>query len=159
MTTLATSIGEYRAPQSEVVPGLFIGSRPPPGRHPDVDVIVLTAMEYQPRADAFPDVEVLHVPLDDDPRRPMHKEEIVAALRGGRRVARRLRDGRRVLVTCAMGLNRSSLVAALAMSEVYGMSADAIIERVRAARGPWALSNAYFEKLLRVTIDTRARAA
>jgi protein-tyrosine phosphatase len=141
--------------QSEVAPGLFVGSRPSPGRHACIDVIVLAAEEYQPSAEQFPGTEVIHAPLDDDPSRVLREDEVTIATRTGSRVARRLRAGRRVLVTCAMGLNRSSLVAALAMHEVHGMSADEIIARIRRARGPWALSNPNFEKLLRVAIEVR----
>lgn len=138
--------------RSRVAPGLFVGSKPAPGRYPAFDVIVLAALEYQPAGALFPDVEVIHVPLDDDPRRPMREDEIAAAVQAGRKIARRLRAGRRVLATCAMGLNRSALVAALAMREVYGMSADETIGRIRRARGPWALSNPNFELLLRIAI-------
>jgi protein-tyrosine phosphatase len=149
-------VSDRQVSRSEIVPGLFIGSKPMPGRH-DVDVIVLAAEEYQPLADLFPGVEVLHVPLDDAPNRPLREDEIAAATKAGSRVARRLRAGRRVLSSCQMGLNRSSLVAALAMHEVYGMTADEIIKRIRHARGPWALSNPNFERLLRVVIDVQRR--
>lgn len=118
-------------------------------------MIVLAAMEYQPPANQFSGAEVIHAPLDDDPTRPMREDEIVTAVNAAQRVARRLRAGRRVLSSCAMGLNRSSLIAALAMSDVYGMTADEIITRVRRARGAWALSNPNFERLLRVVIDAR----
>jgi protein-tyrosine phosphatase len=141
--------------RSEIVPGLFIGSKPTPGRHAEFDTIVLAAMEYQPPAKLFPGAEVIHVPLDDAPNRPLREDEIAAATKAGSRVARRLRAGRRVLVTCQMGLNRSSLVAALALHEVHGMSADEIVSRVRRARGQWALSNPNFERLLRTAIDVR----
>jgi len=141
--------------RSEVVPNLFVGSKPSPGRHEGIDTIILTAMEYQPPANLFPGAEVIHVPLDDAPDRTMREDEIVGATKASLRVARRLRAGRRVLVTCAMGLNRSGLVAALAIHEVYGMSADEIISRLRRARGVWALSNPNFEKLLRVVVDVR----
>lgn len=139
---------------SEVVPGLYVGSKPPPGKH-GVDAIVLAAMEYQPPAHLFPGTEVIHVPLDDAPGRHMREDEIALATKAAERVSRRLRAGRKVLVTCVMGLNRSGLVAALAMHEVHGMSADEIVARLRRARGVWALSNPNFEKLLRVVIDVK----
>jgi protein-tyrosine phosphatase len=141
--------------RSEIVPGLYVGSKPAPGRHEGIDTIVLAAMEYQPPAELFPGAEVIHVPLDDAPGRPMREDEIVAATKAAERVARRLRAGRRVLVSCAMGLNRSALVAAIAMHEIYGLGADEIVARLRRARGRWSLSNPNFEKLLRVVIDVR----
>jgi protein-tyrosine phosphatase len=141
--------------RSEVVPDLFVGSKPSPGRHEGIDVIVLAAEEYQPPAELFPGVEVIHAPLDDDPSRPLREDEIATAAKTASRIARRLRAGSRVLVSCAMGLNRSSLIAALAMHAVYGMSADEIIARIRRARGAWALSNPNFERLLRVAIEVR----
>jgi protein-tyrosine phosphatase len=144
-----------RADANEVAPGLFVGSKPPPGKHEGVDAIVLAAMEYQPPAHLFPGAEVIHAPLDDAPGRRMREDEIVIAANAAKRVAKLLRQGRRVLSSCQMGLNRSSLVAALAMQEVYGMSADEIVARLRRARGRWALSNPNFEKLLRVVIDVK----
>ena len=142
------------AEASEVAPGLYVGSKPAHGRHP-YDVIVLAAEEYQPHATRFPGAHVIHVPLDDAPWRQMRPDEIADAVRIGEVVARHLRAGRRVLVTCAMGLNRSSLVAAIAMHDVHGMGADEIIARIRRARGEWALSNPNFEKLLRAVVDVK----
>jgi protein-tyrosine phosphatase len=141
--------------RSEILPNLFVGSKPAHGRHEGIDTIVLAAIEYQPHADRFPGAEVIHVALDDAPSRPMHEEEIVGATKAAAHVARRLRAGCRVLVTCAMGLNRSALVAAIAMHDVYGMSADEIIARLRRARGSWAMSNPNFEKLLRTVIAVK----
>lgn len=141
--------------RSEVAPGLFISSKPAPGRHACVDTIVLMAMEYQPPADQFPGAEVIHAPLDDDPSRPLREDEMALAVKTASRVTRRIRANKGVLVSCAMGLNRSSFVAALAMRELYGMDVDEIIRRVRQARGPWALSNPNFEQLLRVVAEVR----
>jgi protein-tyrosine phosphatase len=98
---------------------------------------------------------VLHAPLDDDPSRQLREDEIALAVKTAGRVARRLRAGRRVLVTCAMGLNRSALIAALAMHDVFGMEADEIVTRLRSARGAWALSNPHFEKLVRAVVDVK----
>lgn len=143
-----------RGDVDELVPGLYIGSAPAHGQHP-VDVIVLAAEEYQPHASRFPGVELIRVPLDDAPSRQMRPDEIAGAVRTGEAVARHLRARRRVLVTCALGLNRSALIAAIAMHDVHGMEADEIIARIRRARGRWALSNPNFEKLLRAVIDVK----
>jgi protein-tyrosine phosphatase len=133
---------------SAVAPGLFVGSRPAPGRYRWLHVLVLCAYEYQPASSDFPGLTVLHVPLDDDPTRVMHRQEIAAATSAARTVARYLGAGRTVLVTCHQGWNRSGLVAALAMLEAFGMDADEAIARIRAARGPNALSNPIFERLI-----------
>jgi hypothetical protein len=55
---------------NEIVPGLYVGSKPPSGRYAGIDTIVLAAVEYQPPAALFPDTRVVHVPLNDDPKRP-----------------------------------------------------------------------------------------
>jgi len=138
------------AEANQVAPRLYVGSKPAPGRHEGFDTIVLNALEYQPPAHLFPGSEIIHSPIDDALSRPMTEQEIAAATKTGARVARRLLAGRCVLSTCQMGLNRSSLVAAIAMHDAYGMGVDEIISRIRRARGPWALSNPNFEQLLRV---------
>lgn len=141
--------------RSEILPNLFVDSKPAPGRHEGIDTIVLAAMEYQHSGDLFPDAKVIHVPLDDAPTRPMREDEIADATKAASHVARRLRERRQVLITCQMGLNRSALIAALAMHEIYGMRADDIVMRLRRARGAWALSNPNFERLLRAVVDVR----
>jgi protein-tyrosine phosphatase len=141
-----------RSPRTDVTivaPNLFIGSRPPPGRYRWLGVLALCAQEYQPPSYAFPGVAVLHVPLDDDPRRAMYDVEVALAMSNARTVARYLQSGQRVLVTCAMGLNRSALVAGLAMQRAFGMRADDVIEQIRDARSPSALGNKNFVRLLR----------
>ena len=62
-----------------------------------------------------------------------------------RLVASLVRSGRRVVVNCAAGLNRSGLVVARALIELGHDNREAVA-LVRAARGPWALSNRYFER-------------
>lgn len=63
-------------------------------------------------------------------------------------VASAVADGRRVLVRCSGGLNRSGLVVALALKHL-GHEADAAMALVRGARGPWALTNPGFVSHLR----------
>jgi hypothetical protein len=54
-----------------------------------------------------------------------------------------LRRGDRVLVRCMGGINRSSLVAALAMVKM-GWPPEAAINRIREVRSPWCLFNQSF---------------
>jgi hypothetical protein len=140
---------------SQVAPNLFIGSRPPPGYYRWLGVIVLCAREYQPPVWAFPNVTIVRAPLDDDPRRPMTDLEITTAVTNAGTVARYLIAGHRVLTSCHMGLNRSSLIAGLAMQRVFGMTADEVVERVREYRHPHALGNPRFVELLQ-RADRRA---
>ena len=58
-------------------------------------------------------------------------------------VARRVRSGERVLVTCAMGRNRSGLVSALALHFLTGISGAEAARLVKARRHN-ALTNRYF---------------
>lgn len=129
----------------EVAPGLYVGSAPPAGASFPLDhikTLILCAFEYQPHGWQFPGLEVLRVPLHDMGE-PMTLAEAHAAVRMASRVRRRLDSGRRVLVTCAQGRNRSGLVAAIAM-RMGGYSASRAIKAVRDARGEDALSNPYF---------------
>lgn len=112
------------------------------------DTLVLCAEEHQPPGRAFPGVEVIHLPFDDTVE-PMDYRQYGAIQKTADRVARRLRARRRVLVTCHAGLNRSGLVNALALMRATGAPPSIAIERIRARRGVRALSNPYFESLVR----------
>ncbi len=81
--------------------------------------------------------------IDDVPW--IDEKDAVHAL--GVRVAAHVRDGKRVAVNCAAGLNRSGLIVGRALIELGHTPANAI-GKVRAARGLWALSNVAFTKFL-----------
>ena len=57
-------------------------------------------------------------------------------------------QGRKVLVRCQMGYNRSGLVVALALLQLDCSPAAEVIELIRAKRGRWALCNEWFVKLI-----------
>jgi protein-tyrosine phosphatase len=130
----------------EVVPGLFIGTKlVPPADYESlgVDAIVdLEAWDYAWTPEVPDGCIYLSFPHGDaedvDPKVPL-----VAGF-----VASLVRDGRRVLVHCTEGLNRSGLVIAASLVEMGWSVADAI-ELVRERRGPTdddmrALSNESF---------------
>ena len=80
----------------------------------------------------------MHVPIwDDEMANPTGVR--AAALT----VAERVTAGKRVLVHCSAGLNRSGVVAARALM-FMGIPVAEAIARVRSARGPYALSNRDF---------------
>lgn len=60
-------------------------------------------------------------------------------------VAHAVGNGRPTLVACSAGLNRSGMVAALALQRL-GHAPEATVELLRAARGPYALCNGLFER-------------
>lgn len=133
---------------TRVVSGLYIGSRPPKGdrvARAGFAVLVLCAEELQPSSAEFPRLECLvHAGIDDG--RPS-SSELESAAWAARGVAQAVRDGQRCLVTCAMGLNRSGLVTALALRELAGCSgrkARELVQRVR--RG--SLVNEHFADFL-----------
>jgi protein-tyrosine phosphatase len=69
-------------------------------------------------------------------------------------VARSIRSQRPTLITCMGGLNRSGLVAAMALCRL-GCSPDEAIALVPAARGRYALGTELFEERLRRESATR----
>ena len=116
------------------------GSAPPIGVRLPFDTVVLAAMEYQPD---LPGHDVLHAPLDDGP--PPTQDERALIRRSAHEVARRVRAGQRVLVTCWQGRNRSGVIAGLALVElgVPGAQAAAKIRRTRNG-----LTNPYFFEMV-----------
>lgn len=130
-----------------VAPRLWQGAAPDPTKpYPEFDVIVLCAQEVQPRFARFKG-SLIRAPFADTPY-PTEKERKIA-IRAARLVAKHLGKKRRVLVTCAMGWNRSGLVNALALRMATRAHPEEIIRRIRAARGEHALMNPAFERIVR----------
>ncbi len=149
-TGRATSMPLCADPWNEVVPGLFQGghdvrsqsrSACVVGDEFDLVVSLVTREGYGPAAG----VEHVVLRLADasvDPATAVRVDQVAA------RVADAVRDGGRVLVRCSGGLNRSGLVVATALVRM-GRTPDQSIDAVRAARGPWALTNPGFVQHLR----------
>ena len=108
--------------------------------------MVLAAREAQPRAESFPGVEVIRAPYADrffEPLKPTTRRRVI---RVAQEVALRVRDKQNVLVTCLMGLNRSGLIAGLAL-RYLGMSGPEAVEQIRRNRAG-ALSNPTFRRMV-----------
>ncbi len=140
-----------------VAPLLWIGSKPTAEACKHFDTVVLCAQELQHIK--LPGCHVVHAPLDDSGPPPT-KREVRTALSAGRTVHRRLKQGKNVLVTCQMGVNRSSLVAAIALL-LDGMPADKAIRLIRRKRHPRIdmvpLSNPHFVQLIKRLGAARGR--
>lgn len=121
----------------EVVPGLFQGDFPEGDVDwsPFDDVISMSTTAPSPRL--RPDGLWLHLPIPD-----AEMEDPDAVRDAARTVAERVTAGRRVLVHCWAGLNRSGVVSARALM-FMGVPVAEAIARVRAARGD-ALFNDHF---------------
>lgn len=140
-----------------VLDNLAQGSVPPPRSDLPFDVIVLCAKEYQPTPASlyYPGAHVIYAPLDDSGPPPT-REELGIAATTSRSVLRAYQHGKRVLITCHMGRNRSGLVMGLVLMQL-GYSSLEAITLIRCARDG-ALSNAYFRGVLH-DCDSQAQQA
>jgi len=132
-------------PWNEVVPGLFMGGHDVRSQsstacvvHDEFDLVV--SLTSRPGYGPAEGVEHVVTRLADavlDPPGVARVREL------GSVVAAAVRDGRRVLVRCSGGLNRSGVVVAEALVQL-GHSPHQAAGLVRAARGRWALTNPGF---------------
>ncbi len=132
---------------SQIIGNLWVGSAPPIGLDlsKKFDCLVLAAFEYQPK-NVFPNVEVIYAPIDDN---IPTIDELGIVIRTAGRIITRLRNGKRVLVTCRMGLNRSAIMAAVAMCMgQHNLTPLQAVKLMRQARGPLALCNKHFVQFL-----------
>jgi len=124
---------------------LFIGSWETLGSHP-ADVVVSFAAETWK---LIPDYVVSYkIPWHDTSNvglRPLinNFEEAVEV---GKLIADNVKQGKRVLVTCYGGENRSGLAAAIAMCEL-GMSGREAVEKIILLR-PRALNNSTYRNFI-----------
>jgi protein-tyrosine phosphatase len=125
----------------KILEGLFQGGFPPAGdglKKAGIDVLVLCALEHQ-NASMYPGLEVILAPGDDD-RRPHRLLQFIDGWKSAaHQVAVHVRSGKKVLITCMQGLNRSGMVTALALRELTGLSGKEIVALVQKRR-----SNALF---------------
>lgn len=137
---------DQRLDASNVATRLWVGGRPPFDHDlPDFDVLVLCAQELQPATVAFHG-RVLRCPIPDS---SLDRQELAMAVLTAKDVGDALLTGQRALVTCAMGLNRSALVASLALARATRMTANEIISRIRQRRNASALHNPHFQEIIR----------
>ena len=136
---------------SEIVPGLWQGGypkRPASLSRQGIDVLVLAAREIQPPRETFPPgLEVVYAPMHDNFWDGPSEDEAQIALSAASDVSRALDEGKTVLTSCAMGINRSGLINALVLMDREGLTGLEAVRRVRAAR-PGALSNGSFVRWL-----------
>ncbi|GAA2288446.1 MULTISPECIES: protein-tyrosine phosphatase family protein [Streptomyces] len=145
------------SPWNEVVPGLWMGGHEYTG--------TLGHLEFAVVRDEFDLVQTLlrlpghgpdpgvrhHVwPIPDG---PLDGTQLAGVIRLAEAACEAMDEGRRVLVRCYHGYNRSGLVVAHALMR-QGRSAEAAIRLIRARRSPWALHNDLFVEYLRAGLAT-----
>lgn len=152
-----------RAPEchidaTPIAPGLYQGGAPPRGdavRRCGFQTLVLTAQEIQPGSVDFPGVTVIHAP-NDDSGTALTQAQWQTAVQAAELVARRVARGEKVLVTCAMGRNRSGLVSALALHFLTGVSGAEAARMVKAQRQPSLTNRWFLSALFKVPASRRA---
>jgi hypothetical protein len=144
---------EHMIDAHEIVPLLWQGSKPRPGpavADAGFEVLVFCARDHQPSPEAFPGLEFILAPNDDHVF--MTKEDLTRAVNTASGVAERLLAGKKILVTCFAGINRSGLVVALTLHKAFGYSGRSCIDLVRKGRiladGDDALTNTFFVEAL-----------
>ena len=111
------------------------------------DVLVLAAWENQDLTGEYEGVEVINAPGEDVKQWPVEEEHIKNWKEAAQIVTERVRAGKKVLVTCLAGLNRSGMVTALSIHELTGWDAEKIIWLVKGCRSA-ALFNKDFQRYL-----------
>ncbi|GAB2947043.1 protein-tyrosine phosphatase family protein [Streptomyces heilongjiangensis] len=146
-------------PWSEVVPGLWMGGHEFAGRAGTADVaravvgdefdLVLSLLRL-PGYGPADGVEHHVWPIPDG---PLDGTQLAGVMRLAQAACDALEDGRKVLVRCFHGYNRSGLVVAHALIR-DGHSAEEAIRLIRTRRSPWALHNELFVEYLHTGLPT-----
>ncbi|KOV63289.1 protein-tyrosine phosphatase family protein [Streptomyces sp. MMG1121] len=145
-------------PWSEIVPGLWMGGHVFRGRFGQAESAVVRdefdvvqSLLRLPGYGPDPGVEHHVWPIPDG---PLDGTQLAGVMRLARAVNEALDAGRRVLVRCYHGYNRSGLVIAHALVEHGRCSPDEVIQLIRARRSAWALHNELFVEYLRAGLPT-----
>ncbi|MBQ0995862.1 dual specificity protein phosphatase family protein [Streptomyces sp. RK62] len=140
------------SPWSEIVPGLWMGGHQFRGRTGQLEFAVVRdefdlvqSLLRLPGHGPDPGVEHHVWPIPDG---PLDGTQLTGVIRLADAVSEALDAGRRVLVRCYHGYNRSGLVVAHALIR-RSHSPDQAIRLIRSRRSPWALHNELFVDYLR----------
>ncbi|MFD8083304.1 protein phosphatase [Kitasatospora sp. NPDC059722] len=143
-------------PWNEITPGLWMGGHywTPPGGDLELAIVgyefdVVISLFTLPGHGPAPHVEHVVRAVPDD---VLSAAQIRAVQDAVALTAQAVRRGRRTLVRCHSGYNRSGLVVAGALA-LLGHDTDRAIGLVRERRSPWALNNPVFVEYLNTGLD------
>ncbi|MFJ8621759.1 protein phosphatase [Kitasatospora sp. NPDC093550] len=144
------------APWNEIVPGLWMGGHyfTPSGGEREPAVVrgefdLVVSLYTRPGHGPGPGVEHVVREVPDDPLSP---GQLLAVQEAAELTAAAVRRGRRTLVRCHSGYNRSGLVVAQALVGL-GRDTGEAVRLVREGRSPWALNNPVFVEYLNTGLD------
>ena len=153
MTTIATktvSDGDW----DEIYTNLYQGGAPTQMdelRRDKFDVIVFCATDFQPSANAYFPTDCIFCPFKDNDAGPS-PAKLKEIYELADKISMMIMGGKKVLITCAAGLNRSGLLTALVINKLTGWGGAACINLVRSKRrivaGMSPLYNQAFVKIL-----------
>ncbi|MFJ6740294.1 protein phosphatase [Streptomyces sp. NPDC091279] len=145
------------APWNEIVPGLWMGGHEFRRSSGDREFAVardefdlVQSLLRLPGHGPDPGVEHHVWPIPDG---PLDGTQLAGVMRLARAAGEALAEGRRVLVRCWHGYNRSGLVVAHALVR-QGHSPEDAIHLIRSRRSPWALHNDLFVAYLKTGLPT-----
>ncbi|GGX84183.1 protein-tyrosine phosphatase family protein [Streptomyces anandii] len=145
------------SPWSEIVPGLWMGGHEFRSRSGKLELAVVRdefdLVQSLLRLPGYgPDAGVEHHvwPIPDG---PLDGTQLAGVMRLAQAAGDAVEAGRRVLVRCYSGYNRSGLVVAHSLVR-RGLTANEAIRLIRARRSPWALHNELFVDYLRTGLST-----
>ncbi|MER7579237.1 protein phosphatase [Kitasatospora sp. NPDC097691] len=143
-------------PWNEIVPGLWMGGHyfTPPGGELEPAVVrrefdLVVSLFTLPGHGPAPGVEHVVREVPDDPLSP---GQLLAVQEAAELTAAAVRRGRRTLVRCHSGYNRSGLVVGQALVGLGRDNGEAV-RLVRERRSPWALNNPVFTEYLNTGLD------
>ncbi|MFJ6083554.1 protein phosphatase [Streptomyces sp. NPDC092369] len=144
-------------PWSEIVPGLWMGGHEFRGTSGQLEFAVVRdefdlvqTLLRLPGHGPDPGAEHHVWPIPDG---PLDGTQLAGVIRLARAASDAMDEGRKVLVRCYSGYNRSGLVVAQTLVQ-RGGSADEAIRLIRTRRSPWALHNELFVDYLRTGLST-----
>ena len=112
--------------------------------------LVLAAEELQPKG-YFGDVKVIYMPYDDS-YKPLSPSQWLRIKAIASSLAEAVKKGDQVLITCAMGWNRSGLITAMTLAHLHPTATgEQIVELIQRRRAGALSNDAFVEKFVQWT--------